>query len=82
MTERVDVRLDSERREKLAEMSKRRRASTSAVLREAIDVLYESDLRNRRLEAAEAIGRMNIEALPEPEELSRQLDKTYDSPLP
>jgi hypothetical protein len=63
-------------------MTKHRRMSTSALVREAIDRLYEEDLVQRRIAAVERIASMEIEDMPEPEELSRQLDRTYDAPLP
>jgi len=82
-TERLGIRLDPDRRRKLADMARRRGSSTSVLVREAIDRLYEMDQRERRFAAVEAMRRMQIEDVPEPEELSRQLDQTYDiGPLP
>lgn len=83
VTERLDIRLDPERRRKLTDLSKSRGMSTSMVVREAIDHLYEIAMRERRLQAVERIAAMNIEDLPDPEELSRQLDQAHDiGPLP
>jgi hypothetical protein len=83
VTERIDVRLDPERRRKLAQLSKDRGISISKVIREAIDLLYETDRREQRMKAAKAIAAMEIEALPDPEELSRQLRKMHGfDPLP
>jgi predicted transcriptional regulator len=82
VTERIDVRLDPERRRRLADLSKKRGLSISAIVREALDALYEAEKRAERMAAAERIGAMAIEDMPEPEELSRQLDETYATPLP
>ena len=82
VTERIEVRLDPERKRKLADMALKRGVSASRLVRQAIDLLYEVELRSARLAAVERISRMNIEHMPEPEELSRQLDATYDSRLP
>jgi predicted DNA-binding protein len=80
--DRLDVRLDKDMRRKLKEMTQHRGTSTSALVREAIDRLYEEDLLQRRIEAVERLASMEIEVMPDPEELSRQLDSTYDTPLP
>ncbi len=81
-TERLDIRLDPERRRKLRDIAERRKVSASRLMRDAIDLLYEAEMRAQRMAAVEAIGRMQIEDLPDPEELSRELDRTYDTPLP
>ena len=83
VTERLDIRLDPERRRKLADLSKSRGVSTSMVVREAIDYLYELAMRERRLQAAARIAAMNIEDLPDPQELKRQMNEAYgDRPVP
>jgi Arc/MetJ-type ribon-helix-helix transcriptional regulator len=78
ITERLEVRLDSERRQKLAELVERERASISEVIRRLIDQAYEDSLRERRLELVREIAALEIEDVPDPDELSRQLDRTYD----
>jgi Arc/MetJ-type ribon-helix-helix transcriptional regulator len=78
ITERLEVRLDSEHRQKLAELVERERASISEVIRRLIDQAYEDSLRERRLELVREIAALEIEDVPDPDELSRQLDRTYD----
>jgi len=46
-----------------------------------IDQAYEEVTREERLRAAREIAQFEIEDVPEPDELSRQLERTYDSPL-
>jgi len=82
LRERLEVRLDAEHRRKLAEITARRGAPVSVVVRDMIDQAYEEVTREERLRAARELGQMEIEDVPDPDELSRQLDRTYDSPLP
>jgi hypothetical protein len=77
---RLEVRLDEERRRKLAEIVAARGVPVSQVVRECIDRAYDEALRDARLRAAEEIGRMEVEDVPDPETLSRQLDSTYAIP--
>ena len=80
-TERLEVRIDEERRRRLNEVASRRGAPVSEVVRSMIDRAYEDLVRERRLEAARAIAAMAVEDVPEPEELSRQLEGTYEPPV-
>ncbi len=41
---------------------------------------YEDELLAERLEAVRRISQLNIEDVPDPEELNRQLDETHDLP--
>jgi len=83
VTERLDIRLDPERRRKLTDLATSRGLSTSMVIREAIDRLYEDDMKVQRKRAVERIAAMNIEDLPEPQELKRQMNEAYgDRPVP
>jgi hypothetical protein len=76
-TQRIDIRLDSARKRKLKDMAERRGASVSEVLREAIDRLYEGEVQDARRRAAQAIIAMQIEDLPDPAELKRQMNEAY-----
>ena len=78
-SERLEVRLDQERRRKLAELAERRGTAVSEAVRSLIDEAYEAILRERRMEAARALAAMAVEDVPEPDELSRQLEGTYES---
>ena len=77
-TQRLDVRLDQDRRRKLSELAGEQEASVSETVRRMIDDAYEEALRKRRRLAAERIGRMAIGDLPDPATLSRQLEDTYE----
>jgi predicted transcriptional regulator len=76
-TLRVEIRLDPEQRRKLDDIAKRNQVSISDIVRRLIDQEYEEELRQRRIAAVERMARMEVEDVPDPEELSRQLDETY-----
>jgi hypothetical protein len=77
---RLEVRLDQEHHRKLEEIAAARGGRVSEVVRGLIDRAYEEiDLAERRRAALE-IGKCEIEDMPDPDELSRQLDRTYDVP--
>ena len=81
-TERLEVRIDSELRRKLDELAKARGRPVSAVVRDAIDQAYETDLREKRLAAVERLRQLNVEDVPDMETLRRQLDETHEIPEP
>jgi hypothetical protein len=76
--DRLEIRLDAEHRRKLTEIATREGAALSETVRRLIDQAYEEGFRARRREAAETIGRLAIEQVPDPDQLSRQLNETYD----
>lgn len=78
LAERLEVRLDPERRLKLETLAAARRVAVSVLVREMIDEAYEESLREERLRAVVELGELNVEDVPEPEVLSRQLESTYD----
>lgn len=78
VTERLEVRLDRERRRKLSELAAAHGAPVSEVVRQMIDQAYEEALRLRRLHAARELARLAVEDVPDPETLSRQLEGTYE----
>jgi predicted DNA-binding protein len=80
--DRLEVRLDPENRRKLDAVCRARGGPVSRVVRELIDEAYEDVLRERRRRAVEVIASLEIEEMPDPDELSRQLDSTYDVDLP
>ena len=77
-TERLDVRLDQERRRKLRELAAEQGAPVSELVRRLIDRAYEETLQARRRRAAQKLGQLEIEDVPDPEALSRQLEGTYE----
>ncbi|HYU18256.1 MAG TPA: antitoxin [Chloroflexota bacterium] len=78
VAQRLEVRLDPERRRKLAEITAFRGAPVSEVVRELIDRAYAEIDRAVRLRAAEELCAMEIEEVPDPEDLTRQLERKYE----
>jgi Arc/MetJ-type ribon-helix-helix transcriptional regulator len=75
-TERVEVRLDPETRGKLEEMAAARGSSMSELVRDLIQRSHEEEVAGAaRLAAAERIGQMEVQDVPEPAELKRQLSE-------
>lgn len=81
-TERLEVRIDSEQRRKLDTVARERAVPVSHVVRAMIEEAYEAVMLQRRLEAVRRIAALEVEDVPDPEELSRQLDETYAIPDP
>jgi hypothetical protein len=79
---RLDVRLDRERRRKLKALAAARGVPVSQVVRELIDLAYEDVQHQARRRAAEALSRLEVSVVPEPEELNRRLDATHAIPDP
>jgi hypothetical protein len=72
---RLEVRLDPEYKQKLDEVVRMRGTPVSALVREMIDRLYDDAWREKRHAAALRLVGMEIEDVPDPDELSRQLDE-------
>lgn len=79
-TERVQFRLDVERREKLRKVVESRGISLSEWLRGEIDRSYEAELSEERKRAVEEIAAMNLEDMPDMKTLKRQIEGAYDIP--
>ncbi len=77
--ERLDVRLDQERRRKLRELAAEQGAPVSEMVRRLIDMAYEDTLNARRKRAAQELGRLELEDVPDPATLCRQLEAAYES---
>jgi uncharacterized protein (DUF1778 family) len=81
-TERVEVRLDPETRGKLEEVAAARGSSVSELVRSLIQRSHEEEVAGAaRLAAAERIGRMEVEDVPEPAALKRQLSEAHGQDL-
>jgi predicted DNA-binding protein len=80
LAERLEVRLDSEHRRRLMEIASVRGKPISDIVRDLIDTAYDEVDRAKRLRAAEELGKLEIEDVPEPDVLARQLDGTYELP--
>ena len=76
--DRLVVRLDADRRKKLVELTERRQQSMSDLIRDLIDNAYEIDRREYLMSVVDKIASLNIEDVPDPDELSRQLAAKYD----
>ena len=77
-TTRLEVRLDAERRSRLEELAEQRGAPVSEVVRSLIDDAYEQIMLERRRRAVERLASLQVEVMPDPEELSRQLESAYE----
>lgn len=77
-TQRLEVRLDAEHYRRLKQLAAERDEPLSEAVRRLIDEAYAAVDHARRREAALAIGRMEIEDVPDPDELSRQLEAAHD----
>ncbi len=77
-TERLDVRLDGERRRKLRQLAAEQGAPVSETVRRLIDRAYEDRLQVRRRQAAQELAQLEIEDVPDPLTLNRQLEGAYE----
>ena len=78
ITRRLDVRLDQERRGKLRELAAELGSPVSETVRRLIDTAYEDSLGARRKRAALELGRLEIEDVPDPATLKRQLEAAHE----
>ena len=78
MTNRLDVRLDSEHRRRLEELAGESGVPISEVVRRLIDVAYDDIVRARRKQAIERLIGLNVEDPPEPDTLSRELEAAHE----
>ena len=75
---RLSVRLDDEQRRRLDELVEARGAPISEVVRRLIDDAYEEIMLERRRAAVERMAAMEIEDVPDPETLSRELEAAHE----
>lgn len=76
-TQRIEVRLEPETRAKLEEVAAARGATVSELVRSLIERSYEEEVSGRRFAAAERLGAMEIEDVPDTDVLKRQLGEAY-----
>ena len=76
--ERLDMRLDQERRRKLRELADEQGTAVSEMVRRLIDRAYEDTLVVRRKRAAEELARLEIEDVPDLAILSQQLEAAHE----
>ena len=76
---RLDVRMDTERRRRLEEIGAERGTPISEVVRALIDDAYEGIMQERRRRAAARLIGLDVEAPPDPDTLSRELEAAHES---
>lgn len=81
MSDRLEIRLDPERRRRLDQLAQRRHASISDLVRALLDREYEEWLGSERMRVARVISALSIEDVPKPGLLDQQLEQAYDPPL-
>ncbi len=82
VTERLEVRLDPERKRKLNEIASANRWPVAEVVRRLIDQGYEEVLKERRLRAVQEMKALSIDIPEDPETLRRILLQTHDPNYP
>ena len=76
--ERLDVRLDQGRRRKLQELAAEQGTPVSEMVRRLIDKAYEETQMARRKRAAQELGQLEIEDVPDPATLHHQLEAAHE----
>lgn len=82
VTKRLEMRIDTERLARLERVAREEGESVSEIARRFMDRGYEEWMKWRRMEAVRRISQMEIEDVPDPEELSRQLAEAHDPGIP
>jgi hypothetical protein len=80
VTKRLEMRIEEDRLARLERVAKEEGESISEIARRFMDRGYEDWMKERRKEAVRRMSELQIEDVPDPEELSRQLDATHDLP--
>lgn len=78
--ERLEVRLDEEHAQKIADLRAEYGTSVSDAVRRAIDEAHEKILVKKRLELVKRMSEADIEEVPDMETLKRQLGRHPDHP--
>lgn len=80
ISERLDVRLDTEHRRRLDAIAAEQGVSVSEAVRNMIDRAYEQSRQAERLRVVQEMARLEVDDVPEPAELNRILDDTHAIP--
>lgn len=75
-SERYEIRLDSEHKKRLRELSAAYGVAGSQVVKDLIDKAFQDSRRAARMRAAEELAAMNGEDVPDMETLKRQLGRS------
>lgn len=78
--ERLEVRLDREHRRRLEEVARYRGSNISEAVRRMIDRAYEQELMKERRRAVERLSGLEVEDVPDPDVLTKQLEGAHESP--
>ncbi len=76
-SERLQILISKEQRQRLEREAKRRKTSVASVIRDAVDAELGKRSRRARLDAVEAIRRMPKVPYIPPEELERLIDESH-----
>lgn len=82
VTRRFEIRLDPEREDHVEYVAEEEGVSVTDAFRRLLDRGWEDWMKERRRIAVDRIAAMEIEEMPEPDELARQMDAMYDLDLP
>ena len=78
-SERYEIRLDTEHKKRLRELSAAYGVPGSTLLKDMIDKAYQERDRQERLAAVERISRVNGEDVPDMDTLKKQLGRSNDA---
>lgn len=78
--ERLEVRLDREHRRRLEEVARYRGSNISEAVRRMIDLAYEQELTKERRRAVERLSGLEVEDVPDPDVLTKQLEDAHEPP--
>jgi len=79
-TERLEVRLSKEHRRKLEEIARSMDLTVSEAMRHLIERVYEEELRTGRRRAVEELSALEVEDVPAPDILTKQLEGAHEPP--
>lgn len=79
--DRIEVRLDEEHLKKLGELKAAYGTSVSDAVRRAIEEAWWEHSRKRRKEAVDRLSDLEIEDMPDPEELKRQNEEFFSQAI-
>lgn len=78
VAEGLVLHLDKEQKAKLEEVAKAREMPVSKLMHQLIDEAYEEAMIEKRLQLVREMAEANLEDMPDPEELKRQILTKYD----
>lgn len=76
-TERLQILVSKEQRQRLEREAKRRQSSVASVIRDAVEAELGGTSQQDRMQAVEAISRLHGAPYLPPEELEREIDRAH-----